>query len=506
MDSKSDFATSRRQFIQSSAMVSSTLLSLHPIAGASPKDSPFWHKAMAKPAKEFSQTPLKILAGSIPEGIEGSLYRNGPGRIKRGDTTVGHWFDGDGALLQIQIANGMARGAYKFIQTEKYIAEEKSGQYIYPGLGTMPPGKKFWNRSILNIKSPANTSVLATEDKILALWEGDYPYSIDPLDLSTIGPDNLGGFLDQFGYFPAHPKVDPATGEILCFSIPKRALNKLNLFIADMKFNLLRHKTIELPHKTFIHDMAITDQYFIFCVMPLEINLLPAMAGIKNYFDCVQWSPSKGNHYLVIDRNTLDIVHQIQGQSHFHWHLSHARRDGNQIKFTAVAYDNFDNHNRWLGEVPSGKTKTYGNQGTLREITLDLDKETVASEEQVMDFRCEFPVEDLRNNHMVYLNSYQFKKNQPEEIFDSICSVDLRSGKTKVAAFGTGYNYSEPIYVQDKYLKDRGWILTVVYSSADHSSMLMVYDADHLDADPVAIAALPEVIPPSFHGKFLPHS
>jgi len=37
----------------------------------------------------------------IPEGLRGSLYRNGPARLERGGVRVGHWFDGDGAILAV---------------------------------------------------------------------------------------------------------------------------------------------------------------------------------------------------------------------------------------------------------------------------------------------------------------------------------------------------------------------------------------------------------------------
>ncbi|HEY9652282.1 MAG TPA: carotenoid oxygenase family protein, partial [Coleofasciculaceae cyanobacterium] len=59
-----------------------------------PLTSPTWGKAIAQPAKEFPPTPLPILSGKIPQGLRGSLYRNGPGRLQRGSVPVGHWFDG----------------------------------------------------------------------------------------------------------------------------------------------------------------------------------------------------------------------------------------------------------------------------------------------------------------------------------------------------------------------------------------------------------------------------
>ncbi|MDB9378917.1 carotenoid oxygenase family protein, partial [Nodularia sphaerocarpa] len=43
-----------------------------------------WAGAIAQPAKEFTLTPLPVLWGQVPEGLRGTLYRNGPGRLERG--------------------------------------------------------------------------------------------------------------------------------------------------------------------------------------------------------------------------------------------------------------------------------------------------------------------------------------------------------------------------------------------------------------------------------------
>ena len=59
-----------------------------------------WAKALARPAAEFPLTQLSVKSGKIPEGLRGTLYRNGPARLERGGMNAGHWFDGDGAFWQ----------------------------------------------------------------------------------------------------------------------------------------------------------------------------------------------------------------------------------------------------------------------------------------------------------------------------------------------------------------------------------------------------------------------
>ncbi|WP_310488603.1 carotenoid oxygenase family protein, partial [Chamaesiphon sp. VAR_69_metabat_338] len=96
---------------------------------------PLWGQALATPAAEFPQTQLSILAGAIPAGLRGTLYRNGPGRLERGGKRVGHWFDGDGAILAVKFADGAASGVYRYVQTKKYQEESQVERWLYGNYG-----------------------------------------------------------------------------------------------------------------------------------------------------------------------------------------------------------------------------------------------------------------------------------------------------------------------------------------------------------------------------------
>ena len=144
---------------------------------------PLWGSAFASPAPEFPQTQLPILAGAIPPGLAGTLYRTGPGRLERAGKRVGHWFDGDGAILAVKFGAGAASGVYKYVQTEGYQAETKADRWLYGNYGMVPSGT-IWERRGKSVKNAANTSVLALPDRLLALWEGGMPHA---LDLNSLG-------------------------------------------------------------------------------------------------------------------------------------------------------------------------------------------------------------------------------------------------------------------------------------------------------------------------------
>lgn len=49
-----------------------------------------------------------------------------------------------------------------------------------------------------------------------------------------------------------------------------------------------------------------------------------------------------------------------------------------------------------------------------------------------------------------------------------------------------------------------GWLMTFVYDAATDRSDLVILDADHLAAPPVAVVHLPRRVPAGFHGNWLP--
>lgn len=60
-----------------------------------------------------------------------------------------------------------------------------------------------------DVKNVANTSVLPlTDNRLLCLWEGGMPHSLNKEDLNTIGIDTLNGHLKDTWALSAHYRVD----------------------------------------------------------------------------------------------------------------------------------------------------------------------------------------------------------------------------------------------------------------------------------------------------------
>ncbi|VEP12004.1 Dioxygenase [Hyella patelloides LEGE 07179] len=462
-----------------------------------------WQKAIANPAREFNKTPLTVISGAIPDTLRGTLYRNGPARLNRGKQRVGHLFDGDGAILGINFTAEGANATYKYVQTEGYIAESQAEKYLFPNYGMTAPGA-FWNNATKPVKNCANISVLALSDRLLALWEGGVPHSLDLATLETIGTDNLQNTLNDLS-FSAHPKVDAATGEIFNFGISPGKETTLNIYKSDATGKITKKKEVSLPGLPLMHDFALAGDYLVFVISPVRVNVLPVLLGRKSYSDAMEWKPQLGTQIWIFDRHELSLVSQGETDPWYQWHHTngYVNSDGN-IVIEFVRYEDFKT-NQYLKEVATGNTKTSA-KGTLWQAIINPQTAKVSETQQLLDRHCEFPMlapQDVGQSwRYTYLSTHRDNVDISQELLTAIARFDRQTGNLSFTDLGANMYPSEPIYVSQPNNPDSGWLLTVVYDGERDLSEIRVYNSDRLEEEPVCSLALPSVIPPSFHGTW----
>ena len=462
-----------------------------------------WSKAIAKPATEFDSTPLSIMAGEIPPDLRGTLYRNGPARLSRGERRVGHWFDGDGAILGVNFTDSGATGIYRYVQTQGYLDEQEKDAFIYPNYGMTAAGG-FWNNWFKPVKNAANTSVLALPDRLLALWEGGLPHALDLETLATIGIDRLSNLSDKQS-FSAHPKVDPATEEIFNYGVSAKSNGTLYLYRCDRTGKLQQQNSFSLSGLPLIHDFCLAGKYLVFLVSPVRVNFAPIVFGQKSYSEAVKWKPELGTEILIFERDNLTLVSRGQTDPWFQWHFAngYVNPEGN-IVTEFIRYPDFST-NQYLKEVASGYTQTAAT-GTLWSLTINPQTAKVISNKQLSDLPGEFPVVSPhkvgRSWRYTYLNVHRYGVTVGQELFNAIACFDRQINNMAIADMGPNCYPSEPILVPSQDNVEQGWLLTVVYDGNADRSEVRIYHSDRLFDPPVCRLALPSVIPHSFHGTW----
>lgn len=465
-----------------------------------------WHKALAQPAKEFAQTPLKAISGKVPDGLQGTFYQNGTGRLQRGGEPVGHWFDGDGAILRIGLGASGSTATYRYVQTRGYQAESQADKFLYGNYGMRYPGPLWEHIAALikgtNIKNSANTSVLALSDKLLALWEAGNPHSLDLETLETLGQESLG-WLKPAQPFSAHPLQDPLSQEI--YSIGVDSKRNLNIYRCDAACNLIKQTAIPLKDVPLVHSFVMAGPYLVFLVSPVKLNLLPLLFNQQSYADSIEWKAKRGTRIIVVDRESLEVISQGHTDPWFQWHCGNGcvDTDGN-IRLDFARFDDFTHINEVLREVAHGNMKTTA-YGRLWQLRLNPKTGRVISNECVVDKDCEFPQVNAAKTGQPWQHTYVLMHREGvltgQDWFGAIARFDYGSSKLIQADLGEGHYGSEPLPVGDRFTPEQEWLLEVVYNALEDRSELWIFNAETL-GEPVCRLALPSVIPLNFHGTW----
>lgn len=461
-----------------------------------------WARAIAKPAQEFAMTALSPIAGQIPENLKGSLYRNGPARLERGGVQVGHWFDGDGAVLAVHFGAGQARATYRYVQTAGYLAEAKADKLMFGNYGMTAP-VSWLQRFGKSSKNVANTSVLALPDKLLALWEGGLPHALDLETLETYGLENLEG-LDHHRAYSAHPKRDPQTGEIFNFGIAYGKDTILHLYRSDRSGKLIKKHQVNLQGASMVHDFVMAGNYLIFCVPPLRMNPVPVLLNLQSFSDSLAWQPQEGMEILVFDCHSLELVSRNYTAPWYQWHFGngYGDRDGNVV-FDLVRYPDFGT-NQFLKEVATGQTKTKS-EGMLWQMRLNPITGEFLESSQLSDRGCEFPTvapaQVGQESRYTYL-AIRRQGSQVTDLFDAIACYDHHHQNLMEANLGANRYPMEPLFIANPDQPEQGWLITVVFDGDRDRSEVWLFDRDRLDQEPVCRLALPSVVPMGFHGTW----
>src|SRR5215213_8595259 len=233
------------------------------------------------PVREEITADNLTVIGKLPPEMDGMFVRNGPNPqfppIKHY-----HWFEGDGMLHGVRIRGGRASYRNRYVRTAGWKAEHAAGKALY-GSFLDPLNVTALLRVLRNsliraplIKNTANTALVCHDGRLLALWEAGEPHEIRVPDLDTVCPYTFGGQLKH--QFTAHPKVDPATGEMLFFGN--------NLFRPSVRYGVVSargeivHTTaIDIPRTAVMHDFAITPRHTIFVDTPLTVSIKRMLRG-----------------------------------------------------------------------------------------------------------------------------------------------------------------------------------------------------------------------------------
>lgn len=441
----------------------------------------------------------------LPRGLAGTLYRNGPARMSRGDTRYRHWFDGDGMIQSFKISGQEMVHQGRVIATERSQAEAAAGRFLWPGFGTtFDDARSVRSPDDVNV---ANISVLPLGDELLALWEAGSAWKIDPDTLATLGKKTFSA--DTIGLpFSAHPRVDP-NGTVWNFGYMSGS-GKLVLYELARGGSLKRVQLIDAPNAEMVHDFAITERYLVFVLMPIRFERNRGRAGAA-FLDRLNWDPSGHVDVLLVDKSTLTVARRFELPPFFAFHLGNAWEDGETIRIEVARAPGFDS----LMQAISQATLGLPVQPLARPHAMQIELNMRVGSARTVNLPvagADFPRFDQRftgqktSQLFMMADADGQASGQPDRTFgfNQLLAIDTASESVQRWTYDKSLIAEEHLFVPDAGKPEgTGWLLGTVYDAENHSSSLNVFDARAVAAGPIASARLPYHLPLGLHGQFV---
>lgn len=493
-------------------------------------ENPYLRGNFAHVGAEYTDEELVVVEGALPPDLNGALYRMSPApKFQPLNPTLYHWFDGDGMIDSFHISGGKATHKNRWVKTAKLGLEERAGRALFGGIrdlalstpmegwfamgftpgeivkmqvnlirGKQPTPEQV--RRVLAVMDRANTSIAWMAGRLLALVEGSGAHEIDPVTLDTRGSFNFNGLLDPLkGGMVAHPKINPENGTIYTFGYwGDHGGITYHVIGQDGRSQLCRD--IDLPYPAMMHDFSVTGSRAIFYHLPSVLH----MEDVTNS-NTIRWEPSRGARIVVVPRDNLGPVRLFDIPPCYIFHTLNAYDDGDSVVLDVVRYPRLPLFDPG-GENPNAPIDEYS-PGVLVRLTLNVVTGKL-TERVLDDTPCEFPAIDPRyatRRHTVGWVAARKRPTCGRGFFNSIGYVRYDTGEVKVKTLGPSRYINEPLFIPRHAHSPEGdgYLITTVYNADADASDLVLLDALHPEADPVAVVRVPRRVPYGFHGSWV---
>ena len=262
--------------------------------------------------------------------------------------------------------------------------------------------------------------------------------------------------------------------------------------------------SIPVDEPAYMHSFALTPNYVVLTEFPFVVDPMAFLRPGKQgpFVDNFEWRPDRGTRFLVLDRETGELVAQPRTEAFFGFHHANAFEDGDDLVLDLETVpDAASIDHLYLDELRAGDLDAFA--GRLERFRVHLGAAGAAVDRRTIHdggtaLPTVSPARWCREHRYVYAQG----TDQPvTEWPPSVKKIDTVSGTARTFS-AAGDHFSEPIFVPrpDGTAEDDGVVLTVALDDDAGRSVLVALDGDSFSE--LARAPLPHPIPFDFHGRF----
>ncbi len=464
-----------------------------------------------KPSRVEADVQDLNVRGTIPPELDGAFYRVQPEHQfppKLGNDIA---FNGDGMISMFRFKDGKVDYRQRWAKTDKWKLENAAGRAVFGAYrNPLTDDEEVKGK----IRGTANTNAYIHGGRLYALKEDSPALVMDPASLETFGYTDFDGKMTG-ETFSAHPKTDPATGNLCSFGYASKGVltRDMTYYEIDTDGNLLFDIWFETPYYCMMHDFAITPDYALFTVMGMTSNWDRLKAG-KPHFG---FDTSLPSYLAVVPRKagtTAEDIRWFKGPSCFTAHVMNAFQDGTKIHLDLpVAANNMMPFFPDINDTPFDPVAgaTY-----LTRWTVDMAQNTEEYQSQrLSDMIGEFPRYDDRYCGQNYRYGWLvvIDPSQPVElkggsaggwVMNTLGMVDHETGKEQKWWCGPVSSIQEPCFIPrtPDAAEGDGWIVMVCNRLEERGSELLLFEATNIEQGPIATIDIPVRLRFGLHGNW----
>ena len=443
--------------------------------------------------------------GEIPPEIEGSFFRAVPDNAHAPMFEDDIALNADGMISRFRFENGAVDFDIRYVETERYLAEKEArralfGRYRNPFTD---------DESVTGMdRTLANTTPVWHAGRLFMTKEDGRGYEINPHTLATEGKWDYYGALKS-ETFTAHPRVDPATGELFFFGYEAGGLATLDVAygIADANGKLTSEQWFEQPYCSTIHDFVITEKYAIFPIFPTLADLERMKAGGAHWAH----HQDKPSYVGIMPRygnvSEMKWIEGPIGVSVFHEVNAFDADNGSGGDLVHIDLCLTDtNAFPFMREAGGIKREQQDLKGALTRWTIDMSKDAPQIQSRDLGPPGDLPrladADQGRNYNRAWYLSMNPQAKGPPMLggpvginFNALLRIEPGNGRLTMMEVPPGAAISEPAHVPSSEEGHGGWLLVVVdvpngrpgeSAPHDYASELWIVPADEIEKGPLA--------------------
>lgn len=472
---------------------------------------PDHHYLFTAPA-EVRGLELPLIAGALPEGLRGTLLRNGPGVQHAGRTPV-HFLDGYGTVASARFDGGRVVYHARHVDLPLARREQAAGRLLGRRPFTNRPGGRLANLGRMQLSTGAAHEVYAWGGAVVAS-DADGHHCLDAQTLATKGPaplNALGGGLTQVS---AMPRFDPHSGHLVAYAMTPGVLGSDSVTFVEFDAQWRERARVKRSlgvKGALLHDTVATENHYV--VVQLGLLDVPRFAlGGMVPLDTVGLPPGASRVLAVPRRGEgpVRVMPLPDGWQSFH--VANAYEQDGRLVADTTTYRgllDFD----WLNPpgLGRGHRAAVGPQAEvgpfLSRHVLDLGSgahQVTVHHHAGGEAPCIREDRTGRRHRWVYVSAQGSRGDEPVENayywYHAVAKLDADSGRTdSLWDAGPRVYVTAPQFVPRGEAEDDGWLLAWTHDAAQGCGELVVLDATQLARGPVARLALPAPLPAASH-------